>query len=191
MSTEENTPEPGGDDKIALTVEIDPREFFEQAVGLAVHKLLHESRAYNEDGDHGDFANAFYREVRAQISDALKAGVVDKAKEVAERVLAEPLPKVDTYGQVVAGGPTETLTEKVAAEIKLQIMDRAGNYDGYGSRKTDSVLHTIVHKEVQKVIEADLKGELAEARKQVKAAVAGKVTALLEAETLRAAGIQP
>jgi hypothetical protein len=174
---------------IPLTVEIDPSEFFGQAVELAVQKLLHERRAYNEDGDAGDFPNQFYREVRSQIDDAIKSAVVEKAKEVAERVLAEPLPKVDTYGQVIPGGPSETLTEKIAAEVKLQIMDRAGNYDSYGARKSNSVLHEIVHKEVKQVIGEDLKAELGEARKQVREAVKGKVADLLEAETLRAAGI--
>jgi hypothetical protein len=188
MSTEEHTPEPGSD-KIALTVEIDPTEFFNQAVDRAVDRLLKVS-SYDEDGEKHHYPSAFHNEVRSQINDAIKTAVVDKAKEIAEQVLAEPLPQVDTYGQVKPGGQTETLTEKIAAEVKLQIVDRARDHNSYGSRASDSVLHAVIHKEVQEAIAGDLQAELEQARKEVRERVKGKVSQLLEAETLRAAGLK-
>jgi trans-2-enoyl-CoA reductase len=187
MSTEENTPQ--SDSKIALTVEIDKTEFFNQAVEHAVEKLL-KDRSYDEDGEEHRYPNAFQREVREMVMEAIKGSVLGQVETLVRDTLAKPLPKVDTYGDIDRSGATQTLAEKIGEEVRVQVVDRAKNYNNSSRHGNESVLHKVIRETVETVVTGELKAEVEQARAKVRERVKGKVAELLEAETLRSAGLK-
>lgn len=178
-----------GPQLVTLTIDVDPQAFFNEAVALAVEQMLHEWRSHNEDGDQSRFANSFQRAVREEIDKSLRESVLVHVEQVVRDMLAKPLPKVDTWGDIDRSGGTQTLAEKIGEEIRSQVVDRARNHDRHGSRANASVLHQVINESVSAMVKGELEDEVSKARVEIRERVKGKVTALLEAETLRAAGL--
>ncbi|MBA2724783.1 MAG: hypothetical protein H0U53_02235 [Actinobacteria bacterium] len=169
-----------------ITIDIDDEDFKGQVVQGAAHAMLNQT-SIGPEGESNTFRNDLGQALHKKIDEAIAGYVKDVVREHAEKVLDRPLPKTDQYGDRVRNGETETVAEKIHAQLSKEIVTRQRNsYTG----NSESILSSVINQEVEKALRADLQEELSAARKQVRDAVKAKALELFTADTLRAAGIK-
>lgn len=112
------------------------------------------------------------REVKSMIREQLREAISTQVAGLVAETIANPVQLTNQFGERT--GKEETVRQHIATEVQKQLSQRGSSFDS-----RDSVITSVLRKEVQDALSKELRDSVIEARNIVVSAVKNQASAIL------------